>query len=66
MVGSSETNFDTKVLIEGSYETSSKLRTTIREDHFWNLMEVEYVGVIDVSGTLSCKIRLAGHEVALI
>jgi hypothetical protein len=29
-------------------------------------MEAEYIGVVDVGGTLSCKVRLAGHKVALI
>jgi hypothetical protein len=66
MVGSSKAGLDTKALVEGSYETGSKLRTAIGEDLLRDPMEVEYVGVVDVSGTLGCKVRLAGHEVALI
>jgi hypothetical protein len=66
MVGSSEASFNNKALIEGSHEMGSKLRATIGEDFPWNSVEVEHIGVVDVSGTLSCKVRLAGHEVALI
>jgi hypothetical protein len=66
MTGSSETGFDIKVLVEGSYKTSSKLWATIREEFFWNSMKAEYIEIIDVGGILSCKIRLAGHKVALI
>jgi hypothetical protein len=29
-------------------------------------VEAEYIGVVDVGGTFGCKVRLAGHEVALI
>jgi hypothetical protein len=29
-------------------------------------MKVEYIEIVDVSGTLGYKVRLAGHEVALI
>jgi hypothetical protein len=66
MVGSSKTGFNTKALVEGSYEMSCKLWTSIREDLLRDSMEAEYVGVVDVCGTFSCKIRLTGHEVALI
>jgi hypothetical protein len=66
MVGSSETGLNTKALVKGSHETGSKLWATIGEDLLWNSMKAEYVRVMDVSSTLSCKIRLAGHEVALI
>jgi hypothetical protein len=66
MVGSSETGLDTKTLVEGSHKTSSKLQASIREDLLWDSVKVEYVGVVDVCGTLGCKIGLAGHEVALI
>jgi hypothetical protein len=27
---------------------------------------MEYIEVMDISGTLGCKVRLAGHKVALI
>jgi hypothetical protein len=66
MVGSSKTGLDTKALVEGSHETGSKLRAPIGEDLLRDSMEAEYVGVMDVGGTLGCKVRLAGHEVALI
>jgi hypothetical protein len=66
MVGSSKASLDTKVLVEGSHEMGSKLRTPIREDLLRDSMKAEYIGVVDVSGTLGCKIRLAGHKVALI
>jgi hypothetical protein len=66
MVGSSETGLNNKALVEGSHKMGSKLWATIGEDLLWNSMKVEYVGVIDVSNTLGCKIRLAEHKVALI
>jgi hypothetical protein len=66
MVGSSKTGFDTKALVECSHETGSKLQTLIGEDLLRNSVEAEYVGVVDVGGTFGCKVRLAGHEVALI
>jgi hypothetical protein len=66
MVGSSEASLDIKALVECSHKMSSKLQAAIREDFLQNSMKVEYVGVIDVSSTLGCKIRLAGHKVALI
>jgi hypothetical protein len=66
IVGSSETGLDTKALIESSYETGSKLQALIREDFLWDSMKTEYIGVMDVSGTLGCKIGLAGHKVILI
>jgi hypothetical protein len=66
MVGSSEAGLDTKVLVESSHKTSSKLRAAIGEDLLRDPMKAEYVGVVDVSGTLGRKVRLAGHEVALI
>jgi hypothetical protein len=66
MVGSSEAGLDTKVLVEGSHETSSKLRAAIREDLLWDPVKVEYIEVVDVCGIFGCKIRLARHEVALI
>jgi hypothetical protein len=66
MVGSSKAGLDTKALVEGSHETGSKLRTLIREDLLQDSMEAEYIGVMDVGGTFGCKVRLAGHEVALI
>jgi hypothetical protein len=66
MVGSSKAGLDTEALIEGSHETGSELRAPIGEDLLRDFMEAEYVGVVDVSGTLGCKVRLAGHEMALI
>jgi hypothetical protein len=66
MVGSSKTGLNTKALIEGSHETGSKLQTPIGEDLLQNSMKVEYIGVVDVGGTFGYKVRLAGHEVALI
>jgi hypothetical protein len=66
MVGSSEPGLDTKALVESSHETGSELRAPIREDLLRDSMEAEYVGVMDVRGTLGCKVRLAGHEVALV
>jgi hypothetical protein len=66
MVGSSKAGFDTKALVEGSHEMGSELRAPIGEDLLWDSVEPEYVGVVDVSSTLGCKVRLAGHEVALI
>jgi hypothetical protein len=66
MVGSSKTSFDTKALVKGSYKTSSKLRAAIGEDLLRDPMKAEYIGVIDVSGTFGCKVRLAGHKMALI
>jgi hypothetical protein len=66
MVGSSKAGFDTKALVEGSHETGSKLRTAIGEDLLRDSVEAEYVGVVDVSGTLGCKVRLARHKVALV
>jgi hypothetical protein len=66
MVGSSETGLDTKVFVESSYETSSKLWATIREDLFWNSVKAEYIRVVGISSTLGCKVRLAGHKVVLI
>jgi hypothetical protein len=66
MVGSSKAGLDTKALVEGSHETGSKLRAPIREDLLRDSVEAEYVGVMDVGGTFGRKVRLAGHEVALI
>jgi hypothetical protein len=66
MVSSSEASFDTKALVKSSHETSSKLQAAIGEDLLRDSMEAENVGVIDVRGTLGYKVRLAGHEVALI
>jgi hypothetical protein len=66
MVGSSKAGLDTKALVEGSHETGSKLRALIGEDLLWDSVKAEYVGVVDVSSTLGCKVRLAGHKVALI
>jgi hypothetical protein len=66
MVGSSEAGLDTKVLVKSSHETSSKLWAAIREDLLQNSVKAEYVRVVDVSGTLGYKIRLAGYKVALI
>jgi hypothetical protein len=66
MVGNSESDLDIKALIESFHEMSSKLWAAIREDLLWNPMKTEYVGVMDVSNTLGCKIRLAEHKVALI
>jgi hypothetical protein len=62
MVGSSKASLDTKVLIEDSHETDSKLRALIGEDLLWNSMTAEYIGVVDVSSTLGCKVRLAGCQ----
>jgi hypothetical protein len=66
MVDSSKAGLDTKALVEGSHETGSKLRASIREDLLWDSVEAEYVEVVDVRGTFDCKIGFAGHEVALI
>jgi hypothetical protein len=66
MVGSSKAGFDTKAFIESSHETGSKLWTPIQEDFFWDSMKSEYIGIVDISGTLGCKVRLAGYKVALI
>jgi hypothetical protein len=66
MVGSSKASLDTKVLVEGSHETGSKLWAPIREDLLWNSVEAEYVRAVNIGGTLGCKVRLAGYEVALI
>jgi hypothetical protein len=66
MVGSSKAGLDTKVLVEGSHEMGSKLRAPIGEDLLRNSVEAEYIGVMDVGGTFGCKVKLAGHEVALI
>jgi hypothetical protein len=66
MVGSSEAGFDTKALVEGSHKTGCKLRAPIGEYLLWDSVKAEYVGVMDVGGTLGRKIRLAGHKVTLI
>jgi hypothetical protein len=66
MIGSSKASFNTKALVEGSHKTGSKLWTPIGEDLLWNSVEVEYIEVVDVSGILGYKVRLAGYEVALI
>jgi hypothetical protein len=66
MVGSSKASLDTKTLVEGSHETGSKLQTPIGEGLLRDSMKTEYIGVMDVGGTLGCKIRLAGYKVALI
>jgi hypothetical protein len=66
MVGSSKAGLYTKTLVEGSHETSSKLQAPIGEDLLRDSVEAEYIGVMDVSGTFGCKVRLAGHEMALI
>jgi hypothetical protein len=66
MVGSSKAGLNTKALVEGSHEMGSELRAPIGEDLLRDSVKVEYVEVVDVSGTLSCKVRLARHEVALI
>jgi hypothetical protein len=66
VVGSSKAGLDTKALVEGSHEIGSKLRAPIGEDLLRNSVETEYIGVVDVRGTFGCKVRLAGHEVALI
>jgi hypothetical protein len=56
MVGSSESGFNTKALVEGSHETGSKLQALIREDLLWDSVEAEYIGVVDVGGTLGRKV----------
>jgi hypothetical protein len=66
MVGSSKAGLNIKVLVESPHETGSELRAPIREDLLQDSMKAEYIGVIDVRGTFGCKVRLAGHEVALI
>jgi hypothetical protein len=66
MVGSSKAGLDTKALVEGSHETGSKLQASIREDFLRDFVQAEYVGVVDVGGTLGCKVRLTGHKMALI
>jgi hypothetical protein len=66
MVGSSKTGLDTKVLVESSHETSSKLRAAIGKDLLQDSMKAEYIRVVDICGILSCKVRLVGHEAALI
>jgi hypothetical protein len=66
MVGSSEAGLDTKALVESSHKTGSKLWASIGKYLLWDSVKVEYVRVVDVSGTLGCKVRLAGHEVTLI
>jgi hypothetical protein len=66
MVGSSEAGLDTKVLVQGSHKTGSKLQAAIREDLLQDSVEAEYIEVMDIGGTLGCKVRLAGHKVALI
>jgi hypothetical protein len=45
---------------------SSKLQAPIGEDLLRNSVQAEYIGVVDVGGTLDGKVRLAGYEVALI
>jgi hypothetical protein len=66
IVGSSEAGLDTKALVESSHETGSKLWATIGKDLLRDSMKTKYIGVVDVSGTLGCKVRLVGHEMALI
>jgi hypothetical protein len=66
MVRSSKTGLNTKVLVESSHKTGSKLQAPIREDLLWDSVEAKYIGVVDIGGTFGCKVRLAGHEVALI
>jgi hypothetical protein len=66
IVGSSKAGLYTKALVEGSHETGSKLRAPIREDLLRDSVEAEYIVVVNVGGTFGCKVRLAGHEVALI
>jgi hypothetical protein len=66
MVGSSKASLNTKVLVKSSHEMGSKLWTAIGEDFLRNPMKTEYIGVVDVRGTLGCKVRLAGYKVALI
>jgi hypothetical protein len=66
MVGSSKTGLNTKMLVKSSYKMGGKLRATIGEDLLRDSMKMEYVGVVDISGTFGCKVRLAGYKVALI
>jgi hypothetical protein len=66
MVGSSKTSLNIKALVESFHETGSKLRAPIREDLLWDSVEAEYVGVVDIGSTFGCKVRLAGHKMALI
>jgi hypothetical protein len=66
IVGSSKAGLDTKTLVESSHKTGSKLQASIGEDFLWNSVEAEYIRVVDVSGTLCYKVRLAGHEVTLV
>jgi hypothetical protein len=66
MVGSSKTSLNIKALVESFHETGSKLRAPIREDLLWDSVEAEYIGVVDIGSTFGCKIRLAGHKMALI
>jgi hypothetical protein len=56
VVGSSEAGLDTKMLVEGSHEMSSKLWAAIREDLLWDPVEAEYIGLVDVSSIFSCKV----------
>lgn len=66
MVGSGKAGLDTKVLVEGSHKMGGKLRAAIREDLLRNSVEVEYVGVIEVSSIFSHECRLALDKVSLI
>jgi hypothetical protein len=66
MVGSSKTSLNTKALVESSHEMGSELWISIQKDLLQNSMKLEYIRVMDISGTLGYKVRLAGHEVALI
>jgi hypothetical protein len=66
IVGSSKAGLNTKALVKSSHEMGSELRAPIGEDLLQDPMKAEYIRVVDVSGTFGCKVRLAGHEVALI
>jgi hypothetical protein len=65
-IGCNRNSINSKALVEGSHETSSKLLAAIREDLLQDSVKAEYVGVVDVRGIFGSKVRLTGHEVALI
>jgi membrane protein required for beta-lactamase induction len=56
IVGSSKAGLDTKAFVEGSHEMGSKLWAPIGEDLLWNSMKAEYVGIVNVGDTFSCKV----------
>jgi hypothetical protein len=52
MIDSSEASFDTKMLIESTYELGCKLWAVIGQDFLWDFMKMEDILIVKISSVL--------------